>query len=118
MTPKLYLLACSVAVLTAVPAHGQSGNVGGFGWTKCTEFDAFVGVPQGRTAILGWAMGFMSGVNVVTTARDRSFRDLSGLNADLVIGSIRAFCDAHPDASVVSAVEALQITRPVRPFIQ
>ncbi|MCE4226772.1 hypothetical protein HCU64_23810 [Methylobacterium sp. C25] len=113
-TAQAYLSVALIVLLATISGHAQNGNVAGFGLTPCREIDSFVSLAPGRTAILGWAFGFMSGVNAMKTARDRNFRDLAGLNADLMLGSIRAYCNQHPDASVIAAVEAIQISRPLR----
>ena len=58
----------------------------------------------------------MSGANAALTARDRRFRDLSNLNADLIVGAIKVHCAEHPGAQVAQGVEAFWAVRPARTF--
>lgn len=111
------MIAAAVISAFSFPAtHAAGSNIIGVGTTPCPEVAAAMDRPVGRSVILAWAGGFMSGANVMSTARDNRYRDLTNQNPDVMAGSIRAFCAQHPDAVAAAAVEALFAPLPTQPF--
>ncbi|MFD6320942.1 hypothetical protein [Methylorubrum thiocyanatum] len=104
--------------LAASPCRAEGANAAGFGLTSCADaaplFDQWVY----RQAFSGWVLGFATGVNNVLVVRDRQFRDLSGLNADLVVGSLRAFCTQHPTAFLIQGAERFHAGLPLRAWTE
>lgn len=115
MTPSL-IAAAVVAVCCHSAACAGGASIIGVGNTPCPDVTTIMDRPVGRSVILAWAGGFMSGDNVMSTGRDNRYRDLSNLNPDVMAGSIRAFCAQHPDAVAAAAVEALFAPLPAQPF--
>lgn len=58
----------------------------------------------------------MSGANAVFTARDKQYRDLSALNADLVIGTVVAYCVENPNGRAIDGVSKLLFQRSTQPW--
>lgn len=115
MTRSL-ITAVAISALSFSSAYAAGSNIIGVGTTPCSEVATLMDRPIGRTVFLAWAGGFMSGANLMSTVRDKRFRDLSTLDPDLMVGSIRAFCAEHPNAAATAAVEALFAPLPVQPF--
>ncbi|MGX5773894.1 hypothetical protein [Methylorubrum zatmanii] len=78
--------------LATAPCRAEGANAAGFGLTSCANAAPLFHQPAYRSAFVTWTLGFATGVNAMLVVRDRQFRDLSGLNADLVVGSLRTFC--------------------------
>lgn len=112
---KLHVVSafCAGLVLSA-PVQAEGGNAAGYGLLSCSAANERFEQPVFRAAFLGWAMGFMSGANMAMMSTARSYRDLSNLNADFVIGSLRSFCAENAAATVMHGVEQFYGSRPVR----
>ncbi|SFK86481.1 hypothetical protein [Methylorubrum salsuginis] len=100
--------------LAAAPCRAEGLNAGGFGLMSCADATPVFDQRDYRTAFMTWTLGFATGINNVLIVRDRQFRDLSGLNADLVVGSLRAFCTQHPTALLVQGAERFYAGLPLR----
>ncbi|UYW32640.1 hypothetical protein [Methylorubrum extorquens] len=109
----LVLFGC----LAAAPCRAEGANAAGFGLTSCADAAPLFDQPAYRSAFFTWTLGFATGVNNVLIVRDRQFRDLSGLNADLVVGSLRAFCAQHPMALLVQGAERFYAGLPPHTWI-
>ncbi|KQT46591.1 hypothetical protein ASG52_12790 [Methylobacterium sp. Leaf456] len=81
---------------------------------SCADAEPVFDQRDYRRAFLVWTLGFATGVNNVLIVRDQQFRDLSGLNADLVVGSLRAYCTQHPTALLVQGAESFFASLPLR----
>lgn len=106
----LVLFGC----LAAAPCRAEGANAAGFGLTSCADAVPLFDQPAYRTAFMTWTFGYATGVNAVLLTRDRQFRDLSGQNPDLVVGSLRAFCAQHPTALLVQGAERFHAGLPLR----
>ena len=111
---RLLLALALCAVASTLPCRADSANVAGLGTMACSEAEETLKQPAYRTSLTSWAVGFMSGANVVMTARDKAYRDLSNLNADLILGSVQAFCGENPSGVILQGVERLYAGRPTR----
>lgn len=100
--------------LAAVPCKAEGANAAGFGMTSCADATPLFDQRDFRLAFMTWTLGFATGVNNVLIVRDRQFRDLSGLNADLVVGSLRAFCAQYPTAFLIQGAERFHDGLPLR----
>ncbi|CAO4141518.1 hypothetical protein [Methylorubrum aminovorans] len=100
--------------LAAEPCRAEGANAAGFGLTSCADAAPLFDQPAYRSAFFTWTLGFATGVNNVLIVRDRQFRDLSGLNADLVVGSLRAFCTQYPTAFLIQGAERFHAGLPLR----
>ncbi|CAO4141598.1 hypothetical protein [Methylorubrum aminovorans] len=72
------------------PCRAEGANAAGFGLTSCADAALLFDQPAYRSAFFIWTLGFATGVNNVLVVRDRQFSDLSGQNADLVVGSTKS----------------------------
>ena len=100
--------------LAAPPCRAEGANAASFGLTSCADATSLSDQPAYRSAFFTWTLGFATGINNVLVVRDQQFRDLSGLNADLVVGSLRAFCTQHPSAFLVQGAERFHTSPPLR----
>ncbi|BAU89663.1 competence comM domain protein [Methylorubrum populi] len=100
--------------LAMTPCKAEGANAAGFGLTSCADAAPLFDQRDYRSAFMTWSLGFATGINAVLVVRDRQFRDLSGLNADLVVGSLRAFCTQHPTALLVQGAERFHAGLPLR----
>lgn len=107
------VFATAAFVLLTGPAAADA-NAAGFGLMACRDAVPLFNQAEYRRGILSWTLGFMSGVNGAAIVRERRYRDLDGLNADLVIGSLRATCVALPDTVLMQGAEQLWFGRPLR----
>ena len=119
MRPILRIAALALfGCLVAAPCRAEGANAAGFGLTSCADAAPLFDQPAYRSAFFTWTLGFASGVNTVLVVRDRQFRDLSGLNADLVVGSLRAFCTQHPMAFLIQGAERFHAGLPLRAWTE
>ncbi|CAO4142047.1 hypothetical protein LPLAFNJD_LOCUS1091 [Methylorubrum aminovorans] len=100
--------------LAAEPCRAEGANAAGFGLTSCADAAPLFDQPAYRQAFFTWTLGFATGINNVLVVRDRQLRDLSGLNADLVVGSLRAFCAQYPTAFLIQGAERFHAGLPLR----
>lgn len=100
--------------LGVAPCKAEGANAAGFGMTSCADAMPLFDQRDYRSAFMTWTLGFATGVNNVMIVRDRQFRDLSGLKADLVVGSLRAFCAQYPAALLVQGAERFHTGLPLR----
>ena len=81
---------------------------------SCRDALPLLDQPDYRRGFASWALGYLSGINAAMMAKEKHYRDLEGMNADLVIGSLKAACAAEPNAIVLRGAEQLWLTRPSR----
>lgn len=110
---RIAVLALCVC-LAATPCKAEGANAAGFGLTSCADAAPLFDQWAYRQAFFTWTMGFATGINNVLVVRDRQFRDVSGLNADLVVGSLRAFCAQYPTAFLIQGAERFHAGLPLR----
>ena len=119
MRPILRIAALALCgCLAAAPCRAEGANAAGFGLTSCADAAPLFDQPAYRSAFFTWTLGFATGVNNVLVVRDRQFRDLSGLNAVLVVGSLRAFCTQHPSALLIQGAERFHAGLPLRAWTE
>ncbi|WP_336489365.1 hypothetical protein [Methylobacterium nigriterrae] len=58
----------------------------------------------------------MSGANAAMMSTSKAYRGLSNLDADLVVGSLKAFCAENGSAALAQGVERFFGSRPVLPW--
>lgn len=101
--------AAIAALMLAVacgPAAGQA-NMAGLGTTACAEARPHFPDKRFRVALLAWATGFYTGVNMAAVVRKEGFRNLTGITEDSVVGAVERFCAANPGSLIIAAVERM-----------
>lgn len=84
----------------------------GAGWVSCAEFaQHYQADPKGTEEYFyAWAQGYMSGLNQASWVR----KNLRGWQIERQKQHIRAYCDKHPLANVVAAVQDVFNNLPAR----
>ncbi len=102
------------ACLAAAPVRAHTANLAGSGVLLCSELLARLDEPLTRTAFAQWALGFMSGANMAMGENVETYRELYGINSDVVIGTLRSHCAETPTEPIRMAVQRLFSTREAR----
>jgi hypothetical protein len=97
-------------------AHGEPANYIGVGEQPCSVTLHHSQDQSYRSALLAWAGGYMSGINVLLVVRDENFHDVSALNVELIVGTILAYCAKHTADPTFRGVDSLIQTLPLRQF--
>ena len=81
----------------------EKGTIAGAGWVSCAEFAQKYQIDPGYTEeyFYAWAQGYMSGLNQAVLQR----KNLRGWQIAQQKQHIRAYCNEHPLANVVAAVQ-------------
>lgn len=114
-------LVATVAV-AAVLASGSSKAdddyvVVGGGAQSCGEFGQLYGQNPAVTeqSFYTWAVGFMSGWNMAASWAGTPERNLSAESAAAEMQDLREYCDEHPLATYMEAVEVVFFKLPFDP---
>ncbi len=95
------LLLASLATAAATSANAQS--VYGYGGGPCSGWTANYKKKSYHLADMGWATGYLSGVN---RGRGPGSNLLAGAGAEAVDGFITQFCAANPGEPIYKAADA------------
>ncbi len=108
-----YLIAVTPTVAMAQPPAGEGYGVG---MRSCANFakDYAANTGAAEDVYFTWAQGFMSALNLTTSADHGVYRYIDGAAMDAYKTQIRSFCDEHPLAPYVAAVMEVMKSLPVR----
>lgn len=102
-----------ILILVSASATAQAQNNSlGYGVNACSDFVATYESRQ-RMAIFAWAAGFFTGANMTSIASAARYRDLNGLNPDLVVTRLIDHCTRNPLDPVLRAVEGIYFGAPL-----
>lgn len=103
-------LVMAATMLCAVThgAHAEASLVAGAGAFNCARFaEDYQKNPEIEGLYLQWALGYLSGLNILAKGAGHITRDLASMTVDAKKAWLRNYCNAHPLASYSSAVGAL-----------
>jgi hypothetical protein len=105
-----------IAVAFNIPAAAAQGY--GLGVHSCAEFaKLYAGNPKvAEDLYFTWAQGFISGLNLSSTAGTGVYRDVEGTYAQMAAQKIRirSYCDEHPLSQYLSAILDLYNSLPLK----
>ena len=110
---RLLIAAAFALGSTVCWAQQEVGTIAGAGWVPCAEFEQrYQQSPQAtENYFYAWAQGYMSGVNQASLLGKKNIR---GWRTEQQKQHIRSYCDEHPLANVVVAVQDLYEKLPDR----
>jgi hypothetical protein len=106
-----FILALSVA------ANAKGYAFRGFGSSSCgTYADVTRKDPAVEELYLSWALGFISGLNSLTSvaAKGGTYRDLSAMDGDAMKTFLKRYCAEHPLSDYISGIFELFKNLPAR----
>jgi len=110
-------IALVLAMLIQPTSSRADFAYAGMGATSCGKIAD--GYRQNPTAIEGammsWAQGFMSGLNVKELANGQ-YRDLQAMTIEAQEQNLRSYCDEHPLAQLVKGVIDLYLKLPMKKY--
>jgi hypothetical protein len=112
-------LICSIALALAllIPPTGSRADYGyaGIGAVTCGKIaQDYQRNPTGIDhMMLGWAQGFMSGLNMASL-QNGQYRDLAAMTIEAEEASLRNYCDEHPMAEFWKAAVDLYFKLPLK----
>lgn len=91
-----WLFALSLLVVWPIASHAQVAA--GVGVRTCAQFgqDYKVNPSTNETIYINWALGLLSGMNIVFETLDKPKRNLASLSLQEKKVHMREFCDQHP----------------------
>lgn len=101
-----YILRVAIgSFLLASPAmaFADSPTVLGLGAASCATTVTNSASDSFRIALVAWVGGFVSGVNAASPAARMPARSVSGLNPDLIVNEMVAYCRRHPNDDTLRA---------------
>jgi len=112
-------LICSIALALALLIQPTGSRAdfayAGIGATACGKIAQ--DYPKNPTGfdkmMLGWAQGFMSGVNMASL-QNGQYRDMAAMTIEAQEASLRSYCDEHPMAEFWKAVMDLYFKFPLK----
>ena len=116
---RVLLAVCFVVALGgSARAQVHHYPVQGFGTASCAKYaELYRREPDEADKIfLGWALGYMSGVNIWSMAAGQGSRDLGAKDSDEMTSFLRHYCDAHPLATYLAGVLELMDSLPLIPY--
>lgn len=110
-----YVLLIALALLSSLPARAQSA-IYGPGSLACPEILQMAGSTQYKPWLVLWFGGYVSGVNAALVTSRKMVLDVSGLNPDLIVGSVVSYCTKNPAHRMAEASDWLAFQQPMRPW--
>jgi hypothetical protein len=102
-------LICSIALAFGILIQPTGSRAEyaytGVGAASCSRLsqDYRINPRSIEAAMMDWAQGFMSGVNI-SDLRDGQYRDLQAMTVEDQKASLRDYCEEHPMAEFAKAV--------------
>ena len=108
------VLAVGLFLFSLYPTFSDEMVVMGVGTTSCSQFANLykVSPKQAENAYFSWAQGFMSAENIANLADKQYWRDLGSMSTEAQRRHLRWYCDQHPLATFLDAVQNLLLTIP------
>jgi hypothetical protein len=107
-----------IAGIFIVPARSMADFAySGLGATSCGKLaDDYRNDPTTiEIAMMTWAQGYMSGMNVSSITQGR-YRDLAAMTLDAQKQSLLSYCDNHPLAEFIKAAIDLYLKLPLKKY--
>src|SRR5271169_6056349 len=108
---RVLVVVCFAVALGEVAHAQQHADVRGYGASSCAQYANMYRMrpDEADKMFLGWAMGYISGVNERT---DDGYFDLGAKEPDEMKRFLRHYCDVHPLANYHDGVEELMKSLP------
>jgi len=112
---KRVLLCSLVTLLSFGICRAEEASVRGYGVVSCAIFgQAYKTNPdEAEETYFAWALGFMSGINLIAKVQHLQRRDLMAMSSEDQKHFIRKWCSEHQFNHYYEAVAALVFSLPV-----